>query len=113
MKISTPPANRLPARRFLVTRHPGALEWLRGVGVAGTHVTHLAPGLVSPGDIVIGTLPVSLAAEVCRLGGRYVHLCASVPEGLRGTELSREELVHHSASLRSFIVHPAPAQGLP
>jgi CRISPR-associated protein Csx16 len=50
---------------FFVSRHPGALEWAAQRGIPIDHqVEHLDVSAVRPGDSVIGTLPVNLAAGV-------------------------------------------------
>jgi len=78
---------------WAVTRHPGALEWLAQHGLAAeSAVAHLDPRDVKPGDIVFGSLPVNMAAEVCLRGGRYFHLSLRIPFEWRGKELSREQM---------------------
>lgn len=89
----------------LVTRHPGALEWLERAGThAERHVEHLDVAEVARGDTVIGTLPVPLAAEVCRRGARYVHLVVDLPPGLRGRELDAQALGRLGARLAEYHV---------
>ncbi|MGE3104602.1 MAG: CRISPR-associated protein Csx16 [Lysobacterales bacterium] len=60
---------------FLVTRHPGALHWLRAQGFTdAVHVPHLDLAQVTAGDTVVGTLPVHVVAAVCA----HAALSASV-----------------------------------
>lgn len=75
----------------------------RGI-VYDRHVRHLDVGGVRAGDIVIGTLPVPLAAQVCSLGASYRHLTLDLPESLRGSELGVEELDACSARIEEFRV---------
>lgn len=90
---------------WLVTRHAGALEWLQAQGFTEVrHVAHLDPALVAPGDRVIGTLPVHLAAAVCARGARYFNLSLDVPEHLRGRELTAAELDACGARLEAFAI---------
>lgn len=63
---------------------------------------HLGPAAIGPGDVVIGTLPLHLATEVCARGGRYLHLAIDLPPEARGRELSAEELERHGARLEGF-----------
>src|SRR5574337_2115727 len=78
---------------WLVTRHPGALEWLAGQGVAADRVVaHLEADELAPGDTVIGVLPYHLAAAVCAAGGRFFSVDVQLPPGLRGVELSAAQL---------------------
>lgn len=90
---------------FLVTRHPGALEWARGQGIAfDRHVVHLDPEEISAGDKVIGSLPVNLAAEVCARGAEYWNLSLRLERGDRGRELSTEDLARCGATLEHYTV---------
>ncbi len=73
---------------YFVTRHPGALEWAAVEGVIVDRVlAHFDPECTQPGDVVLGTLPINLAARVCARGGRYLHLSVEVPPEWRGRGL--------------------------
>ena len=68
---------------------------------------------VQPGDCVIGTLPVNLAAQVCARQATYLHLSLDIPAQARGQELSAEQLQTLGATLQQFHVQshkvkPAP-----
>lgn len=92
---------------WFVSRHPGAIAWAKEQNLAiDRWVAHLAPGEIAPGDTVIGTLPVHLAAEVCARGGRYVHLTLDIPEAQRGRELSAEDLHSFRATLCAYRIFP-------
>ena len=67
-------------------------------------VAHLDVSEVRPGDTVIGTLPVHLAAEVCARGARYLHLSLDLPPGLRGSELSADDMEACKARLEEYEV---------
>ena len=41
---------------WIVTRHAGAIDWLKTRGIEGQQRDHLDTSLVSQGDTVIGTL---------------------------------------------------------
>ena len=68
------------------------------------HVPHLDPADIQPGDRVIGTLPVHLAAQVCARGAAYWHLSLELPAHKRGQELSAQELKSFGAALQRFDV---------
>lgn len=87
-------------RTFFVTRHPGAVEWVtrQGISIDRT-MTHLDLSDVQPGDVVIGTLPVHLAAEVCARRARYLHLALELPAESRGLELTAEDMARFGARL--------------
>lgn len=92
---------------YFITRHPGALEWAAQEGLTGAEcIAHLDLAHIGPGDRVIGTLPVNLAAEVCAKGARYLHLSLRLPAEARGTELSAEEMRRYGASLREYRIEP-------
>ena len=90
---------------FFVSRHPGAAEWTREQGIAvDRRVAHLDPAEVQAGDVVIGTLPVNLAAEVCARGGRYLHLSLDLPADWRGRELSAADMQACGVRLEEYRV---------
>jgi len=93
---------------YFITRHPGAHQWASEAGIAVDAVLdHLDPARVQPGDRVIGILPVHLAADVCRRGGRYFNLSLDLPPEARGRELSAEEMQRYGARVEEFIVRAA------
>ena len=94
---------------YFVSRHLGAIEWARRHpwGVRAVHVTHLDPRDVQPGDTVIGTLPIHLAAEVCARGACYLHLALDLTAGQRGCELSPDELDAANARLVPYQIAEA------
>ncbi len=90
---------------YLVTRHPGARDWADEEGIAvDALVDHLDVTDIQPGDRVIGSLPVNLAAQVCERGGRYLHLSLELPPGLRGRELSADDMRRLGARVEEFHV---------
>ncbi|HRD65596.1 MAG TPA: CRISPR-associated protein Csx16 [Candidatus Competibacter sp.] len=90
---------------LFVSRHPGARDWAAKEGFAvDRQVAHLDPGTIQPGDVVIGTLPVHLAARVCQRGGRYLHLSLELPLEWRGRELSAADLRQLGARLEEYRV---------
>jgi len=90
---------------YFVTRHKGAVKWARGQGVDAENLDHLDPEIVTPGDKILGILPVSIAAEVCGRGGRYFHLSFDrLPRKDRGRELNCEEMKKFGAKLEEFEV---------
>lgn len=95
-------------RTWVVTRHRGAMQWLRERGWDGEMVPHFDSALLQPGDRVIGTLPLQLAAEVCEKGGHYSHLSMEVPLQLRGEELTAQQMEHCGAHLQAFLVQRLP-----
>jgi len=100
---------------WLVSRHPGTVRWLKHQGIQiDRHVDHLDIDQVKPGDTVIGTLPVNLAAKVCAKPAQYCHLSLEVPAELRGKDLSENELDQLNASLENFhveLLRPLGNQG--
>ena len=94
---------RSHAITWFVSRHPGAIEWAKGQNLAVDRwVAHLDPTDIYAGDTVIGSLPVNLAAAVCKRAARYLHLAIVVPAALRGQELSTADLQSLHAELKEF-----------
>ncbi len=88
---------------YLVSRHQGAVAWCQHQGiVVDSILPHIDISIIRMGDVVIGTLPINLAAEIQRLGGRYIHLSLDVPFEWRGVELTSEQLNEIGASLQEF-----------
>jgi CRISPR-associated protein Csx16 len=97
---------------YFVNRHPGASQWAHEEGIAVDHqVGHFEPEWVEAGDRLLGTLPIHLAAEVCRRGGRYFHLEMTVPPEWRGRELSAEDMRRCGARLQEYWVTALPETG--
>lgn len=94
---------------LFVTRHPGAREWAAQEGIAVDEViAHLDPERVQAGDLVIGTLPANLGAEVCARGGRYLHLSLDLPAPLRGAELTAEQMRDCGARIEEYRIERLP-----
>jgi CRISPR-associated protein Csx16 len=90
---------------FFVSRHGGAADWARAQGLTvDRRVAHLELGEVRPGDVVIGTLPVHLAALVCARGARYLHLVLELSPQRRGRELSAADMAACGARLEEYRV---------
>ena len=90
---------------YFVSRHTGAIEWAAHRGlVVDRQADHLDVMDVKQGDVVIGSLPVNLAAEVCSRGGRYLHLSLELPVDLRGRELTVDDMYALGARLEEFQV---------
>ncbi|MCK9520157.1 MAG: CRISPR-associated protein Csx16 [Candidatus Omnitrophota bacterium] len=89
-------------KTIIVTRHPGALGWLRKhhpeLGEVEV-VSHASPDQIQ-GARVVGVLPVNLAA----LCGEYWHLSMEVPPDYRGKELSCEDMEHFRCAIEKFVV---------
>lgn len=97
---------------WFISRHPGALEWARRRGLrVDQYVAHLDPASVQPGDTVIGSLPVNLAAAVCERGARYLHLSLELPAHLRGQELSADQLDDLGARVQAYRVERTAQSG--
>lgn len=91
--------------RYFVSRHPGAIAWAQHQRLnVDAYVAHLHPDCVHSGDVVMGTLPVAMAAQVCARGARYLHLSLQLPPNLRGQELSVEQLHALQAHLQRYHV---------
>ena len=97
------PIPSLVGTTWFVSRHAGAIEWARRNEIyAHRWVSHVDTREISPGDTVIGSLPVHMAAAVCARGARYLHLALDLPKELRGHELTFEQLTEIKARLQCY-----------
>lgn len=88
---------------WFISRHQGAIDWAKQQGIAVDHwVTHLDAGKIRSGDIVIGTLPVHLAAEICQKGARFFFLELNLLADQRGKELTADEMSQAGCSLAEY-----------
>lgn len=92
-----------PLTTYFVSRHSGAIEWAKAEGLpVDAFVAHLDVSYIEPGDTVIGSLPVNLAAEVCKAGAHYWHMALSVEPEQRGQELSAQAMRDAGLCLRAY-----------
>ncbi|MGR9046363.1 MAG: CRISPR-associated protein Csx16 [Gammaproteobacteria bacterium] len=90
---------------YFISRHPGAVQWAREQGVpVDKQLAHLDIEDIHAGDVVIGSLPVNLVAELNRKGARYLHLSLNLSAEWRGLELSVEQMRQCQARLEEFRV---------
>lgn len=62
----------------------------------------LDPQQVEAGDLVVGTLPINIAADIVTKGARYLHLSLNVPPEARGQELSPDDMRKYGARLEEY-----------
>lgn len=78
---------------YIVTRHEGAVLWLRSKGYAGTVVPHLERGQIEGGNLYIGVLPIPMVKAVLDAGSRFLLLVLpGVAFSERGTSMTPEEM---------------------
>ena len=86
---------------IIVTRHPGAIAWLRTKKIEGEVIAHLDPSKLKTPTRVIGVFPITLAEELLREGHTVDTLVLpSVSPDQRGKELSPAEMDAAGASIR-------------
>jgi len=91
---------------YFVTRHPGAIAWAQQSGInVDQQLAHLDIEQIHPGDTVIGSLPVNLAADVCAKQAQYIHLILELPFAWRGKELGVEDMNRFGAKLQQYEVY--------
>ena len=88
----------------VISRHAGAISWLASQGWVGEVIPYLDLTTVKSHDVIVGVLPIHLAAEVCGKGAEYWHLGLIVPPQLRGVELSAEQITLLQPTLTRFNV---------
>lgn len=92
-------------KTYCVSRHAGAIAWVMSKGIKVDEVlSHLDISCIEKGDVVVGILPVHLAEQVCSRGGRYLALTVDLPEDVRGSELTMENMNNYNANLHEYKV---------
>lgn len=90
---------------WFVSRHPGAVQWAAQQGLqVDKQVAHLDLADVSEGDVVIGSLPIQMVAELCKKNALYYHLTLNLTYAMRGKELTASDLHHIGAALKQYKV---------
>ena len=84
----------------IVTRHPALVEVLRELGHVGKVITHATLEDVK-GKVVVGVLPMYLAAQTVMFGEISLTLTAEQ----RGKELSVEEVKAAMTTIQWYIVN--------
>lgn len=96
---------------WLLTRHAGALAWLRETLMAphAYNASHLSSldGLC-PGDTVAGSLPLRLAADLCARGVVVLVIDMSLSASQREGELSAAQMRAAGARLTRYRVSAEP-----
>jgi CRISPR-associated protein Csx16 len=96
---------------YLITRHAGAVEWVRRQGIDFKELSHLDDATpIEPDDRVIGPLPLSRIADVVAAGARYEAIEMDLPEGARGSELSADQMTRYGARLVRYHVERMAAE---
>lgn len=93
-------------KTYFVSRHAGAIAWVkaRSEWSIDEFIEHLDPAVVQAGDVVIGTLPVHLAAEVCARGARFYFLQLPQEAAQRGSEYTAAQMEAMGCSVAQFDV---------
>lgn len=109
------PVNAEPAPTdLIVTRHPGAADWVRRVlGRPVRCVAHLEVHELRPGMRYHGVFPLDLAAAICAAGSECWAISLRVPAALRGQELTAAQLDQLGARLVRYTVRADDAGPLP
>ena len=91
---------------YVVTRHAGAVDWIRhATGAVDLRLLrHLDAVDFQRGDRVCGVLPLSWAARICAAGAEAHVLTYDTPEHLRGLELAADDLTRLGARLVRYDV---------
>lgn len=100
------------SRTIIVTRHSGAVDLLRELGVEGEVVETLSPETIAeltPDDRVYGPLPVRLIAALTARGVPYYAVDMGLDAAQRGRELGSAEMRAAGATTQRYAVFPISA----
>lgn len=106
MNTSPNPATAHARRHLVITRHPGAVQWVRHLldHEVVESLPHLYTEDIDPNACYYGVFPLNLAAAICAAGAECWALTLDMPPELRGQELSAEQLQRLGASLVRYDV---------
>ncbi len=97
---------------YLVTRHEGTRIWVDAMTKHGRlpftidrKLEHLDSSLLMKGDVVVGTLPFNITAELHAMGVEFWSLDLHVPPEDRGKELSGLHISKYGAHFTRYEVH--------
>ena len=92
-------------RIWFVSRHEGAIEWAKHFDLpVDVWAKHLSVADISAGDVVLGTLPVDLIAQLSAQSTRVYFLVMPLRLNQRGHELSLEEMLQMQCYLQEYVV---------
>ena len=101
----------LGSMNLIVTRHPGAVEWLERRGLTGTYIEHATGDEGEPGDAVYGPPPIDFAAKFLGRGlSVYFIALPEISLDLRKGELSADQIEAAGATLlhvKAIQIEPA------
>mgnify|MGYP000955834578 CR=1 FL=1 len=86
---------------LIVTRHSGAVEWLHRKGITGEVVSHISPSESLEGKIVIGNIPLWVAAQADEVWAIEIP---NLPSELRGVDISAEQMEELGAKISKYYV---------
>ncbi len=90
---------------YFVSRHFGAIAWMKKQNIHVDHwIEHLDILALQRGDIVIGVLPVHIAAQLSEMGVAFYALSIEQSLATRGQELSAEDLDRLQCHLHRYEV---------
>ena len=88
------------AQRVIITRHKGAVEWIKSRGFDGIVVEHLLEESIEEGVTYIGVLPIQMIEKILKAGSQFVLLSLpAVAFSERGQELTPQEMSNAGATL--------------
>jgi CRISPR-associated protein Csx16 len=90
---------------IIVSRHSGAVEWLRRQGITGDVVQHVTDVTQIAGKRVVGALPLHLACHAAAVGS--IDMPSLRPEQ-RGQDLTPAEMDAAGAVIRWYVVATEP-----
>lgn len=100
---------------YIVTRHTGAVEWLRTKGYDGEVAPHLDSDQIKGGNLYIEVLPIPVIKQILDAGSRFfLVVLPDVAFSQRGQEMSPEEMDRAGARLTEVkSIELVPVSGSP
>ena len=98
--------NTTQNKTWFVSRHQSSINWMKSQSTpVDNYVTHIDDSTgIHPGDIVIGSLPVSIVAKLNQNKIRFISFTLDIPEDLRGIDLNEKQLDSLQVELKEYLV---------
>ena len=92
---------------IFISRHQGAIDWIKRSH--NVKIDRFLPHLreneienLQEGDVLIGTFPLRIAADICARGARIFSIDMDTHMAVRGRDLTADEMDQYNARIAEY-----------